>query len=134
MLAEREVILAAGAINSPQLLMLSGVGPADHLRQNGIEIVLDLAGVGQNLQDHPSVTIDYDRAGRSAFQNNLRFDRLAASMIRARLFGTGFATQIPVCVTAFLKSSADRKLPDLQLFCSLGRPGAGPWFPVVKPA
>ena len=51
-LAEREVILSGGAINSPQLLMLSGVGPADHLRDRGIPVVADLPGVGQNLQDH----------------------------------------------------------------------------------
>ncbi|MCR9213883.1 MAG: choline dehydrogenase [Proteobacteria bacterium] len=50
--ATREVILAAGAINSPHLLMISGVGPADHLKQNAIDAVIDLPGVGQNLQDH----------------------------------------------------------------------------------
>ena len=55
--AEREVILSGGAINSPQLLMLSGIGPADHIRSHGIEAKLDLAGVGQNLQDHPSIVV-----------------------------------------------------------------------------
>lgn len=54
-MARREVILAGGAINSPQMLMLSGIGPADHLRDKGIEPLLDLPGVGQNLQDHPAV-------------------------------------------------------------------------------
>ena len=53
--AEREVILAGGAINSPQALMLSGIGPADHLRAHGIDVVLDLPGVGQNLMDHASM-------------------------------------------------------------------------------
>jgi len=57
---ERELILSGGAINSPQLMMLSGIGPADHLRSHGIEPVLDLAGVGQNLQDHPTVTVKYE--------------------------------------------------------------------------
>ncbi len=55
--AEREVILSGGAINSPQLLMLSGIGPADHLRSHEIDVKLDLAGVGQNLQDHPSIVV-----------------------------------------------------------------------------
>ncbi|MDH3666882.1 MAG: choline dehydrogenase [Paracoccaceae bacterium] len=55
--AGREVILSGGAINSPQTLMLSGIGPADHLREHGIEPVLDLPGVGANLQDHPSIII-----------------------------------------------------------------------------
>ena len=53
--ADREVILAAGAIGSPQLLMVSGIGPADHLREIGVEVAHDLPGVGQNLQDHPYV-------------------------------------------------------------------------------
>jgi choline dehydrogenase len=50
--ASREVIVSGGAINSPQLLMLSGIGPADHLRQHGIDVIADLPGVGENLQDH----------------------------------------------------------------------------------
>ena len=58
-MAEKEVILSGGAINSPQLLMLSGIGPADHLRSVGIEPVLDLPGVGQNLQDHATVIVKY---------------------------------------------------------------------------
>jgi choline dehydrogenase-like flavoprotein len=55
--ASREVLLAGGAINSPQLLMLSGVGPADNLRNVGLTAVLDLAGVGKNLQDHLNVNV-----------------------------------------------------------------------------
>ncbi|MBT6511190.1 MAG: choline dehydrogenase [Alphaproteobacteria bacterium] len=57
--AEKEVILSGGAINSPQTLMLSGIGPADHLRAMGIETRLDLAGVGQNLQDHAAVALQF---------------------------------------------------------------------------
>jgi len=56
---EREVILCGGAINSPQTLMLSGIGPADHLRTHGIEPILDLPGVGQNLQDHATVIMQF---------------------------------------------------------------------------
>jgi choline dehydrogenase len=55
--ARREVLLCAGAINSPQLLMLSGIGPADHLRRLGISVLVDLPGVGRNLQDHPLARI-----------------------------------------------------------------------------
>ena len=58
-LARKEVLLSGGAINSPQLLMLSGIGPADHLRQLGIKLHLDLSGVGQNLQDHPCFIMKY---------------------------------------------------------------------------
>ena len=54
-----EVVLSGGAVNSPQLLMLSGAGPADHLRHLGIEVVQDLPGVGENLRDHPAVSLVY---------------------------------------------------------------------------
>jgi choline dehydrogenase len=57
--AGREVILSGGSINSPQLLLLSGVGPAQHLAEMGLEMVADLPGVGQNLQDHPAVFVAY---------------------------------------------------------------------------
>jgi choline dehydrogenase len=54
---EREVILAAGVINTPQLLMLSGVGPAAHLREHGIDVIADVPGVGENLHDHPNAPV-----------------------------------------------------------------------------
>ena len=49
------MLLCGGAVNSPHLLMLSGIGPAAHLREHGIDVVADLAGVGQRLQDHPAI-------------------------------------------------------------------------------
>ena len=58
--ATREIILCGGALNSPHMLMLSGIGPADHLRAHGIEPVLDLPGVGRNLQDHPTVIMQWE--------------------------------------------------------------------------
>jgi choline dehydrogenase-like flavoprotein len=67
--ATREVVLSGGAINSPQLLMLSGIGPADHLREVGVDVVHDLPGVGQGLQDHPLVPVVWHvRSGRSLFR------------------------------------------------------------------
>jgi len=57
--ADREVILAGGSVNSPQLLLLSGIGPADEIRRAGVEVVHDLPGVGKNLQDHPMVSVGY---------------------------------------------------------------------------
>jgi choline dehydrogenase-like flavoprotein len=58
--AEREVIVSAGAFNSPQLLMLSGIGPADHLREHGIEPIVDSPHVGSHLQDHPLLTVTWE--------------------------------------------------------------------------
>ena len=58
--AEKEIILSAGALNSPQILMLSGIGPADHLRNIGSNVSHDLPGVGQNLQDHATVSISWE--------------------------------------------------------------------------
>jgi len=64
-----QVVLAAGAIGSPQVLQLSGIGPADHLRSVGVDVALDLPGVGEGLQDHPLVpTIWHVRSGRSLFR------------------------------------------------------------------
>ena len=58
--AHREVIVSAGAINSPQVLMLSGIGPADELEAHGIEVRHELPGVGRNLQDHPFITMMWE--------------------------------------------------------------------------
>ena len=74
--ADREVILCGGVINSPQLLMLSGIGAADELKQHGIEAKVDLPGVGKNLQDHVSVILMYRRAERSPFLEMMRADRI----------------------------------------------------------
>ncbi|TYP82901.1 GMC family oxidoreductase [Blastococcus xanthinilyticus] len=64
--AEREVVLSGGAVNTPQLLQLSGIGPADHLREVGVDVVHDLPGVGGGLQDHPLVPVIWHvRSGRS---------------------------------------------------------------------
>jgi choline dehydrogenase-like flavoprotein len=60
MRADREVIVSAGAIDSPKLLMLSGIGPADHLTEMGIDVLVDAPGVGSNLQDHPEAVISWE--------------------------------------------------------------------------
>jgi len=113
--AEREVILAGGVINSPQLLMLSGIGDPAALGQLGIAVKVPLPGVGGNLQDHVSVTVAYDRKEPGPLHTKMRADRIAVELGRAYLRGDGIATDWPGGVTAFLKSAPGLDLPDIQL-------------------
>ena len=112
--AEREVILAAGAFHSPQLLMLSGVGPADHLRDHGIEIIHELPGVGENLQDHLEVHLQW-RADRRHTRNRYA-GPLAQLVVGARWFLTrrGPCASTQVEVGAFTRTSPQVAHPDIQ--------------------
>jgi choline dehydrogenase-like flavoprotein len=132
--AEREVILSAGVFNTPQLLMLSGIGPADHLRATGIMPLIDLPGVGGNLQDHLAVTIAFVRREPGPFRALMRADRAALAVAQAYFFGTGPATVLPGGVTAFLKTDTDRTVPDIQFFVRGTALDADLWFPGIKPA
>ncbi len=85
--AEREIILSGGAINSPHLLMLSGIGPADHLKDCSIAPLVDLPGVGQNLQDHPTVIVKY------ACTKDVTIHRLANPLHKAAAGLRWFATR-----------------------------------------
>jgi 4-pyridoxate dehydrogenase len=131
--ASREVILAGGAFNTPHLLMLSGIGPAAHLRDMGIEPVADLP-VGKNLQDHLAVIIFFERLTESPFRREMRFDRMAVSMIRAYFFGTGPGTVVPGGLHAFVKTRPELAVPDIE-FMFRGAPAqADLWFPLLRPA
>ena len=130
----REVLLAGGVFNTPQLLMLSGIGEADHLREFGIEPRVHLPGVGRNLQDHLSVDVHHARRSPGPFHAQMRLDRAALNMVRAYAFGTGPATVLPSGLHAFLKTRRDVPVPDIQ-FLFRGAPArAHPWFPGVRPA
>ncbi len=132
--ARREIILCGGVINSPQLLMLSGIGDGDALKSFGLNVAHHLPGVGKNLQDHISYLARYARRTESPFQKNMRFDRLARSAIAAYLFGKGFASDVPIGVTAFLKSSAELSAPDIQfLFLAAPFPTKPYLRPFVQP-
>jgi choline dehydrogenase len=128
-LAEREVILGAGTFNSPQILLLSGVGPAGELESVGVRVVHDLPGVGKNLQDHQSVGVMYTASGPFTFDNELRWDRLAWHTIRWRLFGTGPIAGLPVAAQGFYRSRPELKWPDVQFLISPISMAARPWFP-----
>ena len=131
--AAREVILSGGSFNTPQLLMLSGIGPADHLREFGIAPVVSLA-VGENLQDHlKGVLLWKRRIPRGPFHQLMRSDRVALAMAQAYLFGNGPGTNVPLAVQGYIKTSPELAVPDLE-FMLRGAPiYAAPWFPGILP-
>jgi 4-pyridoxate dehydrogenase len=126
--AEREVLLSAGVINSPQLLMLSGIGPPDELAAHGIAVKVPLPGVGANLQDHVSVSVIYERKEPGPFHKMMRLDRIGVALAQAYLFGRGFAADVPGGLTAFLKSDSGLAQPDLQLLFTAAPLGAWPYL------
>jgi choline dehydrogenase-like flavoprotein len=129
--AEREVILCGGAFNSPQVLMLSGIGPADHLRSVGVDPLIDLP-VGKNLQDHLAVLMMYARTEPSEFLGNMRLDKMALNMLRAWMFGTGPATVVPGGLHAFIKTRPELAVPNIEFMFRGAPPAAALWFPGWK--
>ena len=130
--ARREVIVAAGVINSPQLLLLSGIGDPAWLAAQRIAVKAALPGVGRNLQDHVSVILTYRRREPSPFLSNMRADRIGRSLVNAYAFGRGFAADIPGGVVGFLKSAPDLACPDMQLILTNAALPAWPWFPGIR--
>lgn len=119
--ANCEIILSGGAFNSPQLLMLSGIGPADELKQHGIAVRRELPGVGQNLQDH----IDYIQAYKSAETDMIGIGAAGTiNLFKAigewRKHGTGLLATPFAESGAFIKSDPGLKRPDLQLHFVVG--------------
>ena len=132
--ADREVILCGGAINSPQVLMLSGIGDPQALQAHGIAVQVPLPGVGRNLQDHPAALLVYARGDKSPLLRNMRADRLAFGLIDAFALGRGFMTDLPGGITGFVKSDTARALPDIQLLFIAGSLLAAPYLrPFCKP-
>ncbi len=130
--ADREVILCGGTYNSPQLLMLSGVGPAAQLRAHGIVPVLDLPGVGANLSEHPHVPVEFAARQPVTYLNELRFDRVVSSVAQWAMFGTGaLANQINSC-NVVIRTRPDLAQPDVQLMCNPVRMDAKIWFPGIS--
>lgn len=119
--ARREVIVAQGAFGSPQLLLLSGIGPADELRAHGIAVAQDLPGVGQNLQDHLDFTISHHSLRRDTVGLNPRgLWRLARAGLHWRKTGEGLFASPMAEGGAFLRSTPDQPRPDLQIHFVVG--------------
>ncbi|MEX2650349.1 MAG: choline dehydrogenase [Alphaproteobacteria bacterium] len=113
--AEREVILAGGTINSPQLLMLSGLGPAHDLRALGIEVTRDLPGVGANLHDHPDITVKQACIRPVSLHKDVQPLSKALIGLRWFLFHDGLAATNHYEAQAFIRSRPGLDQPDLQL-------------------
>jgi choline dehydrogenase len=109
--AERAVVLAAGALGTPRLMLLSGLGPADELRALGIEPLVNLPGVGDGLQDHPRCPVLYRQARRVS----LAMPALVAPLIRWGLTRRGLFTSTTIAAGAFVKLDAESKALDCQL-------------------
>jgi len=128
--ARREVILTSGAFNSPQLLMLSGIGDADALKNLGIAPLQHLPGVGANLQDHLSVPLTHRRIGEeSPLHRMLRADRVVIALANAYFAGKGPATVLPSGVNAILRTRPQLEVPDIQILFGAGALEARPWLP-----
>ncbi len=113
--ARRETILCAGVVGSPQLLMLSGIGPQEELERHGIPEQHVLPGVGRNLQDHVDCVMAYQCTQPVTLYKDLRLDKIVFSVVKGLLFGEGIATTFPYEVGAFIKTSRSLAHPDVQL-------------------
>jgi choline dehydrogenase len=114
-LATREVILAAGAISSPQLLMVSGIGPAEHLRQHGISLVADIPGVGENLHDHVSAQLTYRTTPENSLNRELSGLAVLGHAIAYYLAKRGPLTNGASQATALARGLPENPCPDMQL-------------------
>ncbi|MER9493021.1 choline dehydrogenase [Mesorhizobium sp. M0006] len=112
--ARREVIVAASSINSPKILMLSGIGPAAHLKENGIQVVADRPGVGRNLQDHMELYIQQESTQPITLNSVL--NPFSKALIGAQwlFFKTGLGATNHFEAAAFVRSQAGVDYPDIQ--------------------
>jgi choline dehydrogenase-like flavoprotein len=114
--ASRETLLCAGAVHSPQLLMLSGIGPAQHLESHGIHVDADLAGVGANYHDHPAVAIALEMRDTTSYGLSWRtLPRAALNIAQYALARRGPLASNVFESTAFIRTLAGLDRPDVQI-------------------
>ncbi|MEI7515991.1 MAG: choline dehydrogenase [Betaproteobacteria bacterium] len=132
--AAKEVILSAGAIGSPHLLMLSGIGPREHLKQMGIGIVADLSGVGQNLNDHPDFVMKFKCTRPVSIWPQTR--PLASTLAGIQWFmrKTGICATNHFDVVACVRSQSGVQYPDIQLTLSPVAVDFDTWAPLQEHA
>ena len=113
---EREVLLAAGAYNTPKILMLSGLGPADQLHQHGIKTLVDLPGVGQNLQDHHEVPVVAATNGHYGYYGEDKGLKALRNGLQYVLFGTGPVASNGVGACAYIDPAGGLR-PTIKMYC-----------------
>jgi len=113
--AGREVILSGGAVGSPHILQLSGVGDAEHLAEIGVPVVHELKGVGRNMQDHFQARLSYPVAGLSTANEKARGIPLAIEVLRWMFTGKGMLTYSPSLVAASVKVLESSATSDMQV-------------------
>ena len=118
--AEREVILAAGAIGTPKLMLLSGLGPADELREVGVDVVADLPEVGRNLHDHFGIDIVYELSGPYSLDKYAKPHWMAWAALEYLMFGRGPIASNIVEGGAFWYADRSSPTPDLQFHFLIG--------------
>lgn len=129
-----ETVLCAGAVNTPKLLMLSGIGPAQALQAAGISVRHDLPGVGENLQDHICGRLAHECLQPVTLRNLTRTDRALRAGLEALFFGRGEAGLTPFGAGVLLRSTPELAEPDIQGFLIPGLSDYGLWFPGIRPA
>lgn len=127
--ARREIVLSAGAYGSPQLMMLSGIGPGQELQAHGIRTHVDLPGVGRSLMEHPLTHLGYLANHDRTFLRELRADRLAMSLAQWALFRNGPLTCNGVGANIYLRTDDTLDRPDIKLVCGSVGLDAAVWFP-----
>ena len=113
--ANKEVILSAGALGSPLILMRSGIGDPNDITKHGIDLVHELKGVGKNMQDHYGVTSSFYATKPVTLHRSVSWIKTQIAGIKYLLFGTGDASYPPCSGGGFIKSSPEKDLPDTQL-------------------
>jgi choline dehydrogenase len=124
-----EVIVSAGSFGTPQLLLLSGIGPNGELQAAGVKTRHDLPAVGKNLQDHPLVPAVFNAARPMAFDKLLRLDQLFVAALRWGLAGQGPLGEAPLSVQGYVRCQPGSTTPDMQFQVSHVSVFARPWFP-----
>ncbi len=134
--ADREIILCAGAYQSPHTLLLSGIGPADELTAAGVTPIVDLPGVGRNMMEHPLVNMVFDANRTDTFLNYLRLDRAAFAALEWLVAKKGPFTTTACHGIGYARSKDSLDAPDLYFNATAVGLDADLWFPLLtrKPA